>query len=104
MSGIQKYLIKRLHQGEFNTPGQKSKSTKAFKKALQTSKVELPDVSFLPNLPALKPHLHDSKPTGCTCGCGGIGKCNHNKPNIVTKSINRKTIVNELRDKFKRIY
>jgi hypothetical protein len=89
---IEKYMIKRLHQGNFNDSGAKGKSTKSFKKALSQSGVALPDIKVLPNIPQLKPHVFDPKPTSKPCGCSKESVCKHE----VNKFINRKTIVNEM--------
>lgn len=97
---VEKYMLKRLHQGNFNGAGAKGASTKAFKKALNSSGVALPDIKVLPNVPQLKPHVYDPKPNSKPCGCSKEAICKHE----VKKFINRKTIVNELKDKFKRIY
>ena len=88
---IENILLKRLHQGEHNTPGQKGRSTKAFKKALISSGVTLPDIKVLPNVPQLKPHVYDPKPNSKPCGCTKDTVCKHS----VEKAINRKHIVNE---------
>lgn len=97
-SNIQKYLLKKIGQGLNNSPGQKSSSTKQFKKTLERSGIAEPDVNVLSNMPMLKPHFYDHKPTSCTCGCGGKNKCEKNNPNAVAKYISRKkAIVNETR-------
>lgn len=92
MSKIQQYLLKRLHQGNFNDKGEKGKSTKAFKKALNSAGISLPDINVLPNIPHIKPHIYDPKPTSKPCGCSKEAICKHK----VKKFINRKTIVNEM--------